>query len=153
MASSIFITDIKFYLISYSLLFGLGQALLLGSTLSILPHYFKKRLAVANGLMNLLSAIIVILIPICTAEILNSHGLRGTFIFLTALNFVTIFLSLTYIPLLPKQKHDSKLKRIRKSLGLKVLIKKEFVIWSFCSLIGQFGYLIPIVVIVSYIIK
>jgi MFS family permease len=149
MALSIFIRDIKLYFLTYSLLFGIGQALLLGATLSILPHYFHKKLSLANGCMNLLSSVIVVILPVCTYEIIANFGLKGTFIFLTALNLVTVFTSFTYISVLPNHQHENAFKRLRKSLALKVLIKKEFIIWSICSLIGQFGYLIPIVVIVS----
>jgi MFS family permease len=150
MALSIFISNIKLYILTYSLLFGVGQALLLGATLSILPHYFKKKLSLANGLMNLLSSIIVILLPVFTDITISMFGLRGTFCFLTGLSLVTVFTSLTYVSLLPNHQHDNQFKRVRKSLALKILAKKEFVIWSACSLVGQFGYLIPIVVIVRF---
>jgi MFS family permease len=151
MALSIFVTDIKMYFLTYALLFGVGQALLLGATLSILPHYFHKKLSLANGCMNLLSSIIVVILPICTNETIAKFSLKGTFIFLTGLSLLTVFTSLTYISVLPNHQHENALKRLRKSLALKVLIKKEFVIWSACSLMGQFGYLIPIVVIVCYL--
>ena len=151
MALSISISNIQAYFLTYSLLFGLGQALLLGATLAILPHYFKKKLSLANGLMSLLGSVIVITLPICTDLTIKAFGLKGTFIFLTMLSLVNVFMSLTYKSVLPTHHHDNPLKRVRKSLGLKVLRKKEFIIWSVCSLIGQFGYLIPIVVIVRRI--
>jgi MCP family monocarboxylic acid transporter-like MFS transporter 12 len=49
--ASAYIENIMLYFVTYGLGFGVGQALLLSATLSILPHYFKKRLSLANGLM------------------------------------------------------------------------------------------------------
>jgi MFS family permease len=148
MALCIFVKNIKLYILTYSLLLGLGQALLLGATLSILPHYFKKKLSLANGLMNLLSNTFIVILPICTDRTIAAFGLRGTFVFLTCVNLVSVFTSLTFVSLLPNRQHGNMLKRVRKSLALKILAKKEFIIWSACSVVGQFGYLIPIVVIV-----
>jgi MFS family permease len=51
LAASAFIENIMLYFFTYGFGFGIGQALLLSATLSILPHYFKKRLSLANGLM------------------------------------------------------------------------------------------------------
>jgi hypothetical protein len=37
-----FVIELKIYFLTYGVLFALGQALKLASTLSILPHYFNK---------------------------------------------------------------------------------------------------------------
>lgn len=42
LAASSYVQNIKLYFLTYALLFGIGQALLLSATLAILPHYFKK---------------------------------------------------------------------------------------------------------------
>lgn len=49
MVLSAWVNEIKYYLLTYGLLLSIGQALLLASTLSILPHYFDKKLSLANG--------------------------------------------------------------------------------------------------------
>ena len=80
------VTDIKFYFLTYSLLFGIGQAFMLTATLAILPQYFNKRLSLANGIMNLVTAIVVVLLPISTSWTLKTFGLKDTFYYLTILN-------------------------------------------------------------------
>ena len=43
------VKEIQFYLLTYGVMLAIGQALLLASTLAILPHYFNKKLSMANG--------------------------------------------------------------------------------------------------------
>ena len=145
-----FVKDLRLYFLTYSIGFGVGQALLLAATSAILPHYFKKRLSLANGLMNLIGAGVVIVLPILTALMLERYSLTEAFYFLSGVNFVTALMAISYKPQLPDDKKDSIPSRIKKSLGVKVLKKKKFVFWCVCTLIGMFGYLIPIVNIVIY---
>jgi MFS family permease len=42
--ASAFVNDLKLYFLTYGVIFGIGQSLFLASILSILPHYFNKRL-------------------------------------------------------------------------------------------------------------
>lgn len=44
--------EIQIYIFTYGILLAIGQALLLASTLAILPHYFNKKLSLANGTLN-----------------------------------------------------------------------------------------------------
>lgn len=37
-----FVTNLKLYFLTYGVLYGIGQAFLLTSTLAIIPHYFNK---------------------------------------------------------------------------------------------------------------
>ncbi len=43
------INQIEYYILTYGILLSVGQALLLASTLAVLPYYFKKKLSLANG--------------------------------------------------------------------------------------------------------
>jgi MFS transporter, MCT family, solute carrier family 16 (monocarboxylic acid transporters), member 10 len=40
--TSAMVQQIEIYFLTYSFVFGLGQALMLTATLAILPHYFNK---------------------------------------------------------------------------------------------------------------
>jgi len=146
---SAFIRKMQLYFLSYSIGFGIGQALLLTSTLAILPHYFNKRLSLATGLMSFIGAIIVVLIPIFTDLIINKYGLAATFYFLAGLNCLTIFMAFTYRPVLRSTETKTKKEKIKQSLGIDILKNRRMIIWCIASFIGTLGYLIPIVNIVS----
>ena len=100
--------------------------------------------------MNLIGAVIVISLSFIISRIINSYSLTGIFYFLSALNLVTILSAFSYKPLIRHDQNISKLKRIKNSFGLEILRKKKFVVWCVASFIGSFGWLIPIVNIVSY---
>jgi MFS family permease len=82
--ASAFVYDIRLYFLTYGVLFAIGQSFLLASTFAILPHYFNKKLALVNGLMNGLAAILVVVFPILTSISLKAYGLAETFYFLGA---------------------------------------------------------------------
>ncbi len=146
---SAFIRKMQLYFLSYSIGFGIGQALLLTSTLGILPHYFNKRLSLATGLMSFIGAFIVVIIPIVSDLIINKYGLAATFYFLAGLNSLTIFMAFTYRPVLRLSQKKTKFEKIKQSFGVEILKKRRFIIWCIASFIGTLGYLIPIVNIVS----
>jgi MFS family permease len=145
---SVFVKDIKIYYLTYGICFGIGQALLITSTMAILPHYFNKRLSLANGIMNALSAIIVVILPVLTSKIIHSYSLMGLFYFLSGLNLLTVIMAFTYKPLIRHDRSLTKKERLKHSFGISVLKKKGFVVWCIASFIACFGWLIPIIVIV-----
>ena len=151
--ASAFVYDIRLYFITYGVLFAIGQSFLLASTFAILPHYFNKKLALVNGLMNGFAAILVVIFPILTSIILDKYGLAETFYFLGGINFLAGLAAFTYIPLLPQIRKESVSSRIKQSFGLKVFKKHKFSIWCIASLFGMFGYLIPVVNIDHHSIK
>jgi uncharacterized membrane protein len=91
---------------------------------------------------------VVVFLPVCTAEIINRAGLRDSFYFLAAVNFLTILMSLTYKSRLPNNRKESMAHRLKKSLGVEILRNKKFFIWCVGSIIGQIAYLTPIIIIV-----
>ncbi len=129
---------------------AVGQAIALSSTLAILPHYFKLKLSLANGLMNAFSSFIVVMLPILTSMILNKFNLSVTFCFLAGMNFFGAIMCLTYKPNLPiTAKNASFMIRFKQSFGLKIFRLPKFVVWCIASFFGIFGYLIPIIVMVD----
>ena len=128
---------------------SIGQAILLSSTFAILPHYFSKKLSLANGLMNALASVIVVLLPICISSILHSHNLSEAFLFLAFLNIIASLFSITYIAQLPMNNDQvSMLVKVKQSFGLRILRMPRYVLWCIASFIAMFGYLIPIITIV-----
>jgi MFS family permease len=141
---------LKLYFITYGVTLGIGQSLLLASVLSILPHYFSKRLGLANGLMNFGGALLTISLPFVYSECLKLIGLSYTFYVLAGFSFVSALAAITYQPQLKKNHYTEKwYHRIKNSCGFEVLKKRKFIIWIISAVIGFFGYLIPIMTIVG----
>ncbi len=95
--ASALVTYMPLYFITHGLILSTGQALLLASSLSILPHYFNKKLSLANGIATCLCAVIIVLLPTATSIILDRIGLQAAFYFLAALNFISGLFFFKYI--------------------------------------------------------
>ena len=148
--TSSFVTYMPLYFLTYSIIFGTGQALLMGSTFSILPHYFRAKLSLANGLMNFGAAVLTVTLPIITQKALTSLGLVDTFYILSALSFSSILCGATYKPMIPVTNRNSSISvRIRNSFGLELFKKPKFLIWCISCFIGLYGAMNIVLTIVS----
>jgi MFS family permease len=138
---SSFVTFMPMYFLTYSITFGIGQALLMSSTFSILPHYFKQRIGLANGIMNAGAAVITVTLPIVTAKCLKELGLVDTFYVLSALSYSTVFFALTYKPMLPDEYSAtiSFSHRLKASFGTGLFKKPKFIMWCLTCLVGLYG--------------
>ena len=134
------------------ILLAIGQALLLAASMSILPHYFNKKLSFANGLTNFLSAVIICCLLLITSLIFDSYGLKEAFIIFACMHVLSALLCLTYKSKLPEVVNLTKIDKLKRSFGIEVLKKPKFLIWCIASFIGTFGYFMPIVNIVRKLI-
>lgn len=146
MVLSGWVNEIKYYLLTYGVLLSIGQALLLASTLSILPHYFDKKLSLANGITNSCAALCCSVLPMLTSYILKKYNLKEAFYLLALLNAIASFMCCSYRPVYKASKTKIT-SRIRQSFGFDVLKEKKFLIWCTATFVGILGYLIPIVII------
>ncbi len=144
-----FVTNMKVYFLTYGVCLAIGQALLLAASLAILPHYFKKKLAFANGITNCFASIIIVILPYITSLILDKFDLPEAFYFFTCLNLISGLLCFVYTSQLPEIHNLSRTQRIKEGFGLDVFKNYRFVIWCSATFIGLFGWLIPIVNIAS----
>ena len=55
----------------------------------------------------------------------------------------------SFILVLEKEKEISKCQMVKKSFGKQIFKKKNFIVWCIASIVGCFGYLIPVINIVS----
>jgi MFS family permease len=153
--STAFVTNLKLYLLTYGFIFGIGQAFLLAATEAILPHYFKKRLSLANGFMIFVSAFVIVALPFFTSMILERYALRETFFFLAALNSVAILTTASFKSQLPRPRVETSVwQKVKESVGDMVLFKNvKYICWLLATFIAMFGYLIPIVNIDHHSLK
>jgi hypothetical protein len=129
--TSSFVTYMPFYFLTHNLIFGFGLALLIGSTLSILSHYFRDELGFANNLINFGVAVLPISLPIITKYALKDLDLVQRFYILSALSFTSILCAFTYKPIIPQG--DTSLpifSRIKNSFGATLCKKQKFIFWG-----------------------
>ncbi len=128
---------------------GIGEALLLTSVFSILPHYFNKRIGLANGVENFIGALILAAVPFIVSYSISSLGLSSTFFVLSALFMISGLCALTFAPELPVPVESNWRIRVKSSIGLEVFKKPKFIIWCFSGFVGYLGFAMPLITIVS----
>ena len=136
--------------LTYSLLTGIGQALLMTASFSILPHYFNKKLGIANGLMNAGGSIIVILTSLGMGYMLDNFTLKTTYLVMGGCFFSSFFVAFFYKSQLRRDTRKSFKSRVKESLGLDIFKKPKFLIWSLTAIFGAYGNSIPILTMGHY---
>ncbi len=144
-----FVDNIKLYFVTISFFNGVGQSMMLIAALSILPHYFNKSLGLASGIMNLIGCFVTSSLPFAIEASLHSFGLSKTFFILAGICFLAILCSFAFQPKLPKNECTTFKNRLKTGFGCNIFRSKRFWIWIVCAFIGFFGYLVPIVTMVS----
>ena len=76
--SALLYQHIEVLYLTYGLMFGAGASLVYTPSLTILGHYFKKKLGVVNGLVTAGSSIFTIGLSFMNQHILESQGVSGT---------------------------------------------------------------------------
>jgi nitrate/nitrite transporter NarK len=120
------------------------------STFAILPHYFKDKLSLANGFMNLGGAIVQIIIPVLIARCLHYFVLRVTWIVCGLLFAITVLCGFTFQPVLDGTNWKKPMKTLKNSFGIEILRNDKFIVWSLGCFIGIAGNMIPILNINHY---
>ena len=87
--------------LTYGIMFGAGASLVYTPSLTILGHYFKKRMGIVNGIVTAGSSIFTIGLSFVNQHILEHHGLEPCLQLLASLTSILIICSLTFTPLLP----------------------------------------------------
>lgn len=148
--TSAFVNNLQIYFVTYAFIFGIGQSLLIAAFFSILPHYFSKRLGLANGLMSFFGAAIIVSAPFIVEVCLQKLDLSKTFLVLSAMSFITALCCLTFKPMLPKEHSNLPFKKnFINSMALDIFKSKRFIVWAIASFLGFLGYLIPIITMVK----
>ena len=160
--------------LTYGIMFGAGASLVYTPSLTILGHYFKKRMGIVNGIVTAGSSIFTIGLSFINQYILERHGLEPCLQLLASLTSILILCSFTFSPLLPPApppavQDASAFKRLLEKVPLNLnhtffhyLIwpcqvvyldnwrNKRFVIWTLAIPLALFGYFVPYVHLVRY---
>ena len=72
--SALFFNHISVLYLTYGLMFGSGASLVYTPSLTILGHYFKRRLGVVNGIVTAGSSVFTIGLSFMNQYILETHG-------------------------------------------------------------------------------
>jgi len=147
--SAIFYNHLSVLYLTYGLMFGSGSSLVYTPSLTILGHYFKRKLGFVNGIVTAGSSVFTIGLSFVNQYILESHGLAPCLQMMTAMCSVLVLCSITFIPVLksqPKDLHEdqSKLRQILQNLiYLPNWRNKKFVVWTLAIPLALFGYFVP----------
>lgn len=149
--SALFLTfkiSILYHFISYSIIFGVGTSLIMTVPYAILPHYFKKKLGFVNGLLNAGASVILLGYSYLVGYLLDNFELQITFYAIAGTSVLLALSSFIFKPQLPCDKESLTLKKqLVNSLGLEILKKPKFIIWSVSLIFGALGNATPIMVI------
>lgn len=136
----------------YGLMFGAGSSLVYTPSLTILGHYFSKRLGLVNGLVTAGSSTFTIGLSFLNHRLLEYGGLELCLRVMTGLCCLLVLCAATFQPLLPAQPgpapppHLSRPARIAHSLiYLDNWRNRKFVVWTLAIPLALFGYFIPYV--------
>lgn len=100
--SALFVNNISVLFFTYGIMFGLGAALAYTPSLSILGHYFKRYLGLANGFVTAGSSASTALLPFFLNYMISGYGLEWTFCVLGCFTLFIIVSAPVYKPLRPK---------------------------------------------------
>lgn len=136
----------------YGLMFGAGSSLVYTPSLTILGHYFSKRLGLVNGLVTAGSSTFTIGLSFLNHRLLEYGGLELCLRVLTGLCCLLVLCAATFQPLLPAPPalvpppHLSRPARIaHRIIYLDNWRNRKFVVWTLAIPLALFGYFIPYV--------
>ena len=128
-------------------IWGLGTCFCHCSSLIIVSRYFTRRLALANGLVALGSAVGALVLSPTFEYLIETFGIKATFKILSALQIVVILCGLVYRPY---QDRNNIQERKRKFCHCSLFQNKAYVIWMISVAIYMLAYLLPYIHLVSY---
>lgn len=136
--------------VTYGIMFGTGSSLVYTPSLTILGHYFRKKLGVVNGIVTAGSSLFTIGLSFINQYILENHGLLPCLQMFAGLSSLLILCALTFIPVIPntippvREKKMSRLMVVAEKLVyLDNWRNKRFVVWAFAIPLALFGYFVP----------
>ena len=145
--SSIVTTLFPFYF-TYGLMFGTGTSLCYFPTIIVLSKYFKRRIAVVNGLVTAGSGVGTLVMGPSVQALFLRFGVADTFRIVAGIFILVLLCGATFRPVPTKysQHHDSpKGRGARRIFEWSIFKNKGYVIWVISLATFQLGYFVPFV--------
>ena len=145
--SSIVTTLFPFYF-TYGLMFGTGTSLCYFPTIIVLSKYFKRRIAVVNGLVTAGSGVGTLVMGPSVQALFLRFGVADTFRIVAGIFILVLLCGATFRPVPTKysQHQDSpKGRGARRIFEWSIFKNKGYVIWVISLATFQLGYFVPFV--------
>lgn len=139
-------SSIYHLIVTYGVVCGVGFSLVYTPSLTILGHYFTKRLGIVNGIVTAGSSFFTIVLSIGLKAVVTLYGLKTTLRILGAMNVMLILAGMTFV------EKKSVVVKVRGPMFNKEIWKKKmYIIWVLAVPIALFGYFVPYVHLVNHI--
>ena len=152
---SAFVQHLELLFLTFGLLLGFGCACTYSLSVSILSHYFKRRIGLANGLNASGPAMFAIVFSFAMPEMYSKLGLKYSFLILAFLFMLSALCALTWKPLIKQtdvnsvrmtddQPHTGNRKCFNgRWCKIELFKNKAFILWSICIAVGLLVNMVP----------
>ena len=149
--SSSFVGLPEILYVTFGVCVGTGSSLVFIGSISILGHYFDKRIGLANGIAWSGGALCTIALTFLLKYGLKFYGFKWTLRFLSVLFASLIICSLSWKPQIRKPSSDSQTDNtlITKLCNKTIWRNNIFIVWVVAMSIGFTGYLVAEIHLVS----
>ncbi|XP_061192191.1 monocarboxylate transporter 10-like [Saccostrea echinata] len=161
--SSAFMQQLELLYLTFGLILGVGGGLISFTSIVILEHYFKEHMGIAIGIVSMGSSICTVCLSIVLPFILESLGIKYTFIILGGLYCMLLLCSLTWKPLFHRKSENPALLLYKEThfvnrcscstkhrLNWKIFKNRTYLVWFLGFIFALFGYSVPIVHLVKH---
>ena len=143
-----FSSNINHMYLTEGLLFGIGASLCYFPSVLILPHYFKKRLSLVNGIVSCGSGVGTMAMGPILNAINETYGWRISNRLTSVLLLCASGVSFIYRPLICPSSQRGNYKR--PLFDLTVFQNKAFIVFTFALFIFMLAYFVPFVHLVIF---
>ncbi|XP_068754811.1 monocarboxylate transporter 10-like isoform X1 [Montipora capricornis] len=142
-----FVQEVSKMYVTYGVVWGVGSSLSFVSSIVVLGQYFKKRLALANGIATSGSGVGSLVAGPVINFLLQTVGWKSSMRILSGFAGILWMAALLFKP---REIDDADRKEHTKLFDTSVWKNKAYVLWVTTVALFQFGYLIPFVHLVKF---
>ncbi|KAK7463164.1 hypothetical protein BaRGS_00038276, partial [Batillaria attramentaria] len=157
MLSSAFVPDLMLLYLTYGVCIGVGSAFPFTLAVVILGHYFKKKLGFVNAIATLGSCMFSLLYSLMIPALIESVGLKYTFVCLSGVHFLLMPCAMTWKSRIPKRRKistgvrespdtdgsDDNCPGLCKCCNVRIWRNRGYVAWAAGTSVAYFGSMVP----------
>ncbi|KAJ7356026.1 hypothetical protein OS493_027423 [Desmophyllum pertusum] len=143
LAASSFVTQLYPLFVTYGVVFGLGASLAFVTTFRIISQWFKRNLALVNGICTAGAYSGTIVFGPFLQHMVILRGLYGTFVIMAGITSITAVAALAYRQPPGKDNVNEKPVQAKDVFDLTLLKDKSFLVFLLGISLYAFGNLIP----------